>query len=180
MRMKRLLTFLTLLTVFIGVGWATDLTTTIASQTGAGSSLTWDNSSFSFSFTTIPSSGANVSVENASPSRGLQMGGAAGTYILESDQSFSNVTKVSIVASTNGTANVNSISVSVGSTDFGSQTLPKVNNATYDYEHAAASGTIEITVEDNNNNYLYGDSTGNNTTTTSNERFHINGDQIYI
>lgn len=40
--------------------------------------------------------------------------------------------------------------------------------------------TSNWTVEDNNNNYLYGDSTGNNTTTTSNERFHINGDQIYI
>ena len=36
------------------------------------------------------------------------------------------------------------------------------------------------TVEDNNNSYLYGDSTGSNTTVTSNERFHINGDQIYI
>ena len=36
------------------------------------------------------------------------------------------------------------------------------------------------TVEDNNNSYLYGDSTDNNATVTSNERFHINGDQIYI
>ena len=78
------------------------------------------------------------------------MGAGKGTFILESNQSFTNVTKVSIVASTNGTANVNSISVSVGSTDFGSQNLPKVNNATYDFEHTAASGTIEITVDDQN------------------------------
>lgn len=40
-------------------------------------------------------------------------------------------------------------------------------------------------VEDNNNNFLYGDSqkeNNTNTTTTiaSNEKFHINGDQIYI
>lgn len=35
------------------------------------------------------------------------------------------------------------------------------------------------TVEDNNNNYLYGESNENNTA-TSNEKFHINGDQIYI
>ena len=35
--------------------------------------------------------------------------------------------------------------------------------------------TSNWTVEDNNNNYLYGNSDENNT-----ERFHINGDQIYI
>ena len=40
-------------------------------------------------------------------------------------------------------------------------------------------------VEDNNNNYLYGDSqkennTDTTTTIASNEKFHINGDQIYI
>lgn len=42
--------------------------------------------------------------------------------------------------------------------------------------------TSNGTIEDNNNSYLYGDSTGNNTTNTvsQNERFHINGDQIYI
>lgn len=42
--------------------------------------------------------------------------------------------------------------------------------------------TSETTsVEDNNNSYLYGDSnTTTNTTTASNEKFHINGDQIYI
>ena len=43
--------------------------------------------------------------------------------------------------------------------------------------------TTETTVEDNNNNYLYGDSEENNTANTTestNERFHINGNQIYI
>ena len=43
--------------------------------------------------------------------------------------------------------------------------------------------TTETTVEDNNNSYLYGDSEENNTANTTestNERFHINGDQIYI
>ena len=36
-------------------------------------------------------------------------------------------------------------------------------------------------VEDNNNSYLYGDSnTTTNSTAASNEKFHINGDQIYI
>ena len=43
------------------------------------------------------------------------------------------------------------------------------------------------TVEDNNNSYLYGDSEDSNekngttsSTTASNEKFHINGNQIYI
>lgn len=49
--------------------------------------------------------------------------------------------------------------------------------------------TTETTVEDNNNSYLYGDSEENaaadttevtNTAEATNERFHINGDQIYI
>lgn len=43
--------------------------------------------------------------------------------------------------------------------------------------------TTETTVEDNNNSYLYGDSEENNTANTTestNERFHINGNQIYI
>ena len=43
--------------------------------------------------------------------------------------------------------------------------------------------TTETTVEDNNNSYLYGDSEENNaanTTESTNERFHINGNQIYI
>jgi hypothetical protein len=43
--------------------------------------------------------------------------------------------------------------------------------------------TTETTVEDNNNSYLYGDSEENNTVNTTestNERFHINGNQIYI
>ena len=37
--------------------------------------------------------------------------------------------------------------------------------------------TSNGTIENNNNNYLYGES---NNTENSNERFHINGDQIYI
>ena len=41
-------------------------------------------------------------------------------------------------------------------------------------QNTASNGTVE----DNNNNYLYWDS--QNTTTASNEKFHINGDQIYI
>ena len=36
------------------------------------------------------------------------------------------------------------------------------------------------TVEDNNNSYLYWDSQENTSTVASNERFHINGNQIYI
>ena len=40
--------------------------------------------------------------------------------------------------------------------------------------------TSNTSVEDNNNSYLYGDSQGTATTTASNEKFHINGDQIYI
>jgi hypothetical protein len=56
-------------------------------------------------------------------------------------------------------------------------------------ETTETTETIEKSVEDNNNSYLYGDSEENtasyttedtNTAVATNEKFHINGDQIYI
>jgi len=48
----------------------------------------------------------------------------------------------------------------------------------------ASNQTIQndetTSVEDNNNSYLYGDNETTNTTSTSNEKFHIDGNQIYI
>jgi len=41
------------------------------------------------------------------------------------------------------------------------------------------NSTSNKTIEDNNNSYLYGEPSENNTI-ASNEKFHINGDQIYI
>lgn len=45
---------------------------------------------------------------------------------------------------------------------------------------AEQKNTSNTSVEDNNNSYLYGDSQETTTTAASNEKFHINGDQIYI
>jgi hypothetical protein len=54
-------------------------------------------------------------------------------------------------------------------------------------QNTTAQTSETTTVEDNNNSYLYGDSDNSNgengttsTTTATNERFHINGNQIYI
>lgn len=73
-------------------------------------------------------------------------------------------------------------------------TPEKYKNATVEQivqtvEVAETTESTEKSVEDNNNSYLYGDSEENaaadttevtNTAEATNERFHINGDQIYI
>lgn len=122
--------------------FAETITTTIVSQSGSGSVLTWSNENATFSFTTNP---GGVQVEQ---DRGLQMGAGKGTFVLTSNQTFTDVTAVEILASTNNTGN--KISVSVGETDFGEQSLPKQNNATYTFQNETSSGNIVITINDNN------------------------------
>ena len=148
--MKKLLTFLLTALLAFGVGWAETVTTTISSANATGTALSWTNSDLTFSLTQKPST-QNYSVETASPARGLSTGAKTGTHVLTSDQSFSNVTKVEVVASTN--ASSNTLSVSVGGTSIGNtQTIASgTNNAnrTYTFETtSAANGNIVITIND--------------------------------
>lgn len=137
--MKKILSLLLMLFMSIGM-FAETITTTIVSQSGSGSVLTWSNENATFSFTTNP---GGVQVEQ---DRGLQMGAGKGTFVLTSNQTFTDVTAVEILASTNNIEN--KISVSVGETDFGEQSLPKQNNATYTFQNETSSGNIVITIND--------------------------------
>ena len=125
---------------------ATTVTSECTAQSNSGSTLTWSNQNLTFSFTTKPSS-PTIAVESSGSARGLQMGAGKGTFVLESSQSFTDVTAVSIVASTNGTADKNTIAVQVGSGTSVSKNLSKTNNTTYDYT-VSGSGKITITVND--------------------------------
>jgi len=67
-------------------------------------------------------------------------------------------------------------------TDYKTINLSEQNINIPDKYQVIAGQTTQSnwTVEDNNNSYLYGDSEITTTTSASNERFHINGDVIYI
>lgn len=67
-------------------------------------------------------------------------------------------------------------------TDYKTINLSEQNITTPEKYQLIADQKVQSnnTVEDNNNSYLYGDSETTTTTSTSNERFHINGDVIYI
>ena len=67
-------------------------------------------------------------------------------------------------------------------TDYKTINLSEQNINIPDKYQVIAGQTTQSnwTVEDNNNSYLYGDSETTTTTSASNERFHINGDVIYI
>ncbi len=152
--MNRLLTFLLTALLAFSVGWAETetVTTTISSANATGTTLTWSNSNLTFSLTQKPSS-TSYSVETSNYARGLSTGAKTGTHVLTSNQSFSNVTKVEVVASTNG--NNNTLSVKVGGTTIGTtQTITSGTgsaNATYTFDaSSAASGKIAITIDDEN------------------------------
>ena len=60
-------------------------------------------------------------------------------------KSYNNVTKVEIISTTSNKSVT--LAVSVGTTDFGSQTATDGNSKTQSYTHAAATGTVTISVE---------------------------------
>ena len=67
-------------------------------------------------------------------------------------------------------------------TDYKTINLSEQNITTPEKYQLIADQKVQSndTVEDNNNSYLYGDTQATTTTLASNERFHINGDVIYI
>ena len=94
--------------------------------------------------------------ETASPSRGVQFGTAKGEFTLTLPNTRT-VKTVSMVVSTTGTANANSIAVAVGGTAFGdSYSMPKQNNYTFTFEgESTGTGNIVITVNDANKSVYF-------------------------
>lgn len=150
-KLKFLLLFAAL-AVAIPSAWAETVTTTVSTTTQDGSTITWNNNQLTFSLTSKPAE-TNYSVESANYARGLGTGAKTGIHVLTSDQTFENVTKVEIVASTNG--NGNSLSVKVGDNSLGnSQDIVSGTanaNQSYTFDASSAvSGAIEITINNTN------------------------------
>lgn len=91
------------------------------------------------------------SFETASPSRGVQFGTAKGEFTITGEGYTGGIQKISVVVSTNGTADTNTIDVKVGTTTIGSQVkLAKENNVTISFESSEliAGDDIVIMVND--------------------------------
>ena len=100
------------------------------------------------------------SFESSNSARGVQFGAAIGEFTLTGTKTgtgtFAGVKKVTLGISTNGDANKNTVSVSVGSTalkngESTSYSLPKANNQTVEFSTTtAADGDIVISINDTN------------------------------
>lgn len=91
------------------------------------------------------------SFETASPTRGVQIGAAKGTVLLSATNSKYKVNRIVMTVSTNGTANKNSIALTVGEQSASTISLKKANN--YEIEFAletATLGDILFTINDAN------------------------------
>lgn len=79
--------------------------------------------------------------------RGVQFGAGKGKFTISSKSKFTNVTKVSIVSSSNETGNT--MAVSVGGSALGSTVnILKSNNKTYNFNGESCSGNIVINCND--------------------------------
>lgn len=91
------------------------------------------------------------SFETVSPARGVQIGAAKGTVLLSATNSKYKVNRIVMTVSTNGTANKNSIALTVGEQSASTISLKKANN--YEIEFAletATLGDILFTINDAN------------------------------
>ena len=138
------LALLTFLTVPLGM-WGqtrTEVTTTFkaGSNYSAGMTLPYETGGLEWVTSAKP-----AGFESASPSRGIQYSKVSTD--ITTTIANATITKVEVVASTNGTANANSISVYVGNTQIGStQNMPQENNKTYTFEDAGKTGEIKVTM----------------------------------
>ena len=82
------------------------------------------------------------SFESASPSRGVANNGVNGSC--KSSKSYSNITKISYVASSNTTGG--KVTIKVGETTVGETSIPKANNQTFEYAVDNLSGVITLSV----------------------------------
>ena len=126
--------------------WATDIESNFSDKVltvGAGE-LAWTASKTANSF------------ESSGSARGVQFGAAIGDFTLTSNTSLTNISKVVLVVSTNGTANANTIAVKVGTTDFTTDgstktyKLPKENNYTVTFSGNETDGNVVISINDAN------------------------------
>lgn len=90
------------------------------------------------------------SFETASPSRGVQFGSAKGEFTITGKGVSGSIKKITMIVSTNGTANTNTIDVTIGGKTIGSQVkLSKANNYEISFEsETALTGDIIISVND--------------------------------
>ena len=124
MRMKRLLTFLTLLTVFIGVGWATDVTYTFNSKSWGATPANWSGTADGNSFNT----------SQTPPGVQVTTGKGSGATVT-CPSSYSNISKVTVTYSSSSKA-VGNIEVKVGTTSLGSKSVSK-SQTRVDLEYTA-------------------------------------------
>lgn len=97
------------------------------------------------------------SFESASPSRGVQFGTAKGTFTITGKGNIGSIKKITMIVSTNGTSNVNTIDVKIGNSTIGSQVkLTKKNNYEISFEsNIALTGDIVISVNDSNKSVYF-------------------------
>ncbi|MGN0189706.1 MAG: choice-of-anchor J domain-containing protein [Candidatus Cryptobacteroides sp.] len=97
------------------------------------------------------------SFESASPSRGVQFGSAKGKFTITGKGVSGSIKKITMIVSTNGTANANTIDVTIGGTTIGSQVaLGKSNNYEISFESGTALvGDIVISVNDSNKSVYF-------------------------
>ncbi len=127
--MKKLKLFFALFAMLaLGVGnaWAESETVTFTNKDGAPWTKITSGSSF----------------ESADPSRGVANNGVNGSC--KSSKSYSNITKISYVASSNTTGG--KVTIKVGETTVGETSIPKVNNETFEYAVDNLSGVITLSV----------------------------------
>lgn len=112
MRMKKLLTFLTLLTLFFGVSWATEVTYTFTSKTWEATPANWTGTQDGNQFNT-----------SQNPA-GVQITAGIQGMTVTCPSSYPNISKV-VVTYTSTSKGVGSIAVSIGNQSIGSQNISK-------------------------------------------------------
>ena len=115
-----------MLTLGVGNAWAESETVTFTNKDWAPWTKITSGSSF----------------ESASPSRGVANNGVNGSC--KSSKSYSNITKISYVASSNTTGG--KVTIKVGETKVGETSIPKENNKTFEYTVDNLSGVITLSV----------------------------------
>lgn len=97
------------------------------------------------------------SFESASPSRGVQFGTAKGKFTITGNGNIGSIKKITMIVSTNGTSNVNTIDVKIGNSTIGSQVkLTKNNNYEISFEsNIALTGDIVISVNNSNKSVYF-------------------------
>jgi hypothetical protein len=159
--MKRLkLFFACLLMAVLSIGqvWATNAPTTFANKTTGTWSDNVDPLPCATGGLAWAASATPNQWEGGTNDRGIQWTNSSikntSFTITNTSLASNTISSVSIVASTNSNANLVHINVTVGSTDFGTQNMPKANDQTFTFPSSgtkSASGNIVVTISGDNN-----------------------------